>query len=212
MKAFDLYAERYDRWYELPFGSSAFRLELECLRRLRRGGLSLEVGVGSGRFASALGIEYGVDTSKELLKLAVRRGVRVFLARAESLPFKEKAFEQVFMIVSVCFFQDPTKAFEEAYRVLNEKGSLVLGLVLAESPWAVFYKRKAEEGHPLYSLANFYSLYEIQRMLRASGFEQGRILSTLFDPPQDKEPIKSTRIEEGFSPEGGFFCIEGLRA
>jgi len=32
MKVFDEYAEKYDEWYEKPFGRSAFRLELECLR------------------------------------------------------------------------------------------------------------------------------------------------------------------------------------
>jgi hypothetical protein len=46
MKVFDEYAQKYDEWYEKPFGSSAFRLELECLRRLSGGSpLSLEVGV-----------------------------------------------------------------------------------------------------------------------------------------------------------------------
>ena len=33
MKVFDLYAERYDLWYDLPFGSSVFPLEVECLKR-----------------------------------------------------------------------------------------------------------------------------------------------------------------------------------
>jgi len=35
--------------------------------------LSLEVGVGSGRFAQALGVSYGLDPSMELLKLARQR-------------------------------------------------------------------------------------------------------------------------------------------
>ncbi len=105
MKAFDFYAERYELWYELPFGSSVFELELRCLRRLKGKGVSLEVGVGSGRFAQALGIEYGVDTSKKLLNYAIRRGIKGVIAKAESLPFRGDTFEQVFMIVSVCFLK-----------------------------------------------------------------------------------------------------------
>jgi len=54
MKVFDLYAERYDLWYDLPFGSSVFALEVECLKRCGPvEGPSLEVGVGSGRFKEA---------------------------------------------------------------------------------------------------------------------------------------------------------------
>jgi hypothetical protein len=34
---------------------------------------SLEIGVGTGRFAEALGIEYGVDISGRALKFAKRR-------------------------------------------------------------------------------------------------------------------------------------------
>ncbi len=78
MSIFDRVALRYDQWYEEPFGSSAFALELACLRGLlppfKR---DLEVGVGTGRFASALGIKFGVDPSQRMLKIAKERGIEV---------------------------------------------------------------------------------------------------------------------------------------
>ena len=31
---FDVFAERYDNWYDKPFGKSAFRLEKDCIEFL----------------------------------------------------------------------------------------------------------------------------------------------------------------------------------
>lgn len=208
MHVFDLYAERYDQWYELPFGRSVYSLEVECLRRLYEGlGPSLEVGVGSGRFAQALGVQYGVDTSQELLKKAKKRSIIAIKARAEELPFKDKTFRNLLMVVSLCFFEKPIEALLESRRVLKESGTLILGLVLSESPWADFYRRKAKQGHPLYSVARFYSFEEIKGMLLQSGFRISRTMTTLFESPQDTEPIKNREIKEGFYENGGFFCI-----
>jgi ubiquinone/menaquinone biosynthesis C-methylase UbiE len=90
MKIFDQYAKNYDQWYERPFGSSVFGLEVACLKRvIRPFSLSLEVGVGSGRFAQALGIQYGLDPSMELLKFArqrdIRGGRRLYPSKAQAL-------------------------------------------------------------------------------------------------------------------------------
>ncbi|QID33804.1 class I SAM-dependent methyltransferase [Pampinifervens florentissimum] len=208
MRVFDLYADRYDRWYELPFGSSVYSLEVECLRRLYRPTrLSLEVGVGSGRFAKALGVRYGVDTSIELLRKARERGINVIQARAEGLPFKDKTFESLLMVVSICFFERPLEALLEAKRVLRKDGMLLLGLVLSDSPWARFYQQKAQQGHPLYSVARFYSFEEIKGMLSQAGFRLSRVATTLFDSPQDTKKVENTEIKEGYHPEGGFFCL-----
>ena len=202
MKVFDEYAQKYDEWYEKPFGSSAFRLELECLRRLsRKSPLSLEVGVGSGRFASALGISFGIDTSKELLKIAKGRDIKVVLGRAEEL-----------IVVAICFFESPILALKEAYRVLKPEGSLILGLILSESPWARFYLDKAKKGHPLYSKAKFYSFEELKSLLKEANFKLERILTTLFDEPQDEREVVCQEIREGFHKEGGFFCLLASKA
>ncbi|MEJ5338621.1 MAG: class I SAM-dependent methyltransferase [Aquificaceae bacterium] len=208
MHLFDLYSERYDSWYDLPFGSSVFSLEVECLKKLfLSDGPSLEVGVGSGRFAQALGVQYGVDTSLNLLKKAKERGVRVVRAGAEKLPFRDRTFHAVLIVVSLCFFEKPLEALLEARRVLKDSGILLLGLVLSESPWADFYRQKAEQGHPLYSVARFYSFEEIRNMLSRSGFKISGVLTTLFEEPQDTKPVRSREIRNGLYEKGGFFCI-----
>jgi SAM-dependent methyltransferase len=76
------------------------------------------------------------------LKLLCVNGVG-FLEQSRS------SFDLVLMLVSVCFFEKPLRAFKEAHRVLKNDGYLVLGLVLSDSPWADFYKEKARRGHPI---------------------------------------------------------------
>jgi ubiquinone/menaquinone biosynthesis C-methylase UbiE len=214
MNIFDKYARNYDLWYEEPFGKSAFKLELDCINKILNytnksifSYKSLEIGVGSGRFAQDLKITYGIDTSIELLKLAKKKGVLGILGKAENLPFKNSSFDLVLIVVSICFFENPELALKQVWRILKEDGNLVIGLILSESLWAKFYKEKAKKGHPIYSNAHFYSYSELNSMLIKNNFKIEKIYSTLFENPQDQKPIENRAIKEGFYKEGGFFCI-----
>lgn len=208
MHLFDRFAQRYDRWYERPFGASAYHAELTCLiAMLGRFNLGLEVGVGTGRFAGELGVQVGVDPAFEMLKLAQKRGVLCVQGAGEHLPFRAGSFELVLIVVSLCFVKDPLQVLREARRVLKEDGRLLLGLILAESQWAAFYRKKAENGHPIYSHARFYSLPDVERMLKAAGFKPVLIRTTLLDEPQDERPVAGREIVDGFDPTGGFTCI-----
>ncbi|NPA42022.1 MAG: class I SAM-dependent methyltransferase [Aquificae bacterium] len=208
MSPFDRLALRYDLWYEKPFGKSAFELESRCLQKLtgefRRG---LEVGVGTGRFAQKLGVEFGIDPSLEMLKIARSRGVKVVQGIGESLPFRENSFDLVLIVVSICFVKDPFGVIKEARRVLEKGGKLLLGLIPRDSRWSSFYLQKAREGHPIYREAKFYPLVEIRKMLKEAGFEEKRTLSTLVEDPQDEKPVSSKEVREGFDPLAGFTCI-----
>ncbi len=208
MNPFESLAEKYDRWYEAPFGGSAYRLEVKCLESLmgnfNRG---LEIGVGTGRFASALGVEFGVDPSYEMLTLAKARGVRCVQGVGESLPFKEKSFDLTLIVVSICFVKDPFRVLKECRRVLRDNGRLIMGFIPRESRWADFYLQKAQEGHPIYRHAKFYPFDRVKEWINRAGFNLERVKSTLLEKPQDKEPIRSSDITEGFDPLSGFTCI-----
>ncbi|MCS7245499.1 MAG: methyltransferase domain-containing protein [candidate division WOR-3 bacterium] len=207
---FDTYYKRYDEWYEKPFGKSAYKLELDCIKKILNSfNLGLEVGVGTGRFASGINIKYGIDISFNMLKLAKERYIKVVKAKAENLPFKNNSFDLVLIVVSICFIKYPFLALKEAYRVLRNGGRVVLGLILSDSPWADYYKRKRE--HPIYKIATFYSYYEVVSMLELSGFRILRVLSTLFEKPQEEKPIENLEIREGYYKEAGFTCIEALK-
>lgn len=75
-QVFDERAAEYDAWFD---ESLLFAIELAALQELATPllGPKLEIGVGPGRFAEALGVEFGVDPALAPLALAKKRGVRV---------------------------------------------------------------------------------------------------------------------------------------
>jgi ubiquinone/menaquinone biosynthesis C-methylase UbiE len=46
----------------------------------------LEIGVGTGRFAKILGMEYGIDPSERMLSIAKERGIKTFVGRGRIYP------------------------------------------------------------------------------------------------------------------------------
>lgn len=58
---FETHAAEYDQWFDSERGSRIFSLELDCLRQAvdTANGHWLEVGVGSGRFATRWAFEWG---------------------------------------------------------------------------------------------------------------------------------------------------------
>ena len=210
---FDRLAERYDQWYEKPFGKSVYELELKAIRVLLlpfdRG---LEVGVGTGRFASALGVQFGLDISFSELLMARDRGIKVVLGDAHRMPFLDDAFDMELVVVSICFFENPERALNEVARTLRPGGYVVLGLVLRESPWAQYYMEKGRKGHPFYSVARFYSFEEIEAMLSSAGFEIDGVASTLLEEPFEDRPVRNRKVVLHYRPEAGFTVIRARLA
>ncbi|MFO8013581.1 MAG: methyltransferase domain-containing protein [Phycisphaerae bacterium] len=205
---FQHHAARYEAWFDTPRGWALFESEAQCLRRVSRGLPRpwLEVGVGTGRFARALGIDVGVDPAGRMLPYALARGVPVAEALGEALPFADGSFGAVFVVVTICFAQDPAALFREARRVLKEGGGLVLGIVSAGSPWGRFYRVKAEAGHPFYSAARFFSPEELDRFARDAGLTHWAAASTLFRSPQD-EPVQVEQPHDGIARTAGFVSL-----
>jgi ubiquinone/menaquinone biosynthesis C-methylase UbiE len=212
MQVFDNFVERYDAWFDSPFGKSAFEIERACIASLCRNlkGPSLEIGVGTGRFAEALGIEYGVDISVRALEYAKRRGIIVVRASGEELPFPDESFSSIFIIVTLCFVENPEKVLSEASRVLSKDGRIILGLILRESPWAQFYMKKGEEGNVFYRNAKFYSFNELEDMLMRNGLTIVNVCSTIFQKPTE-EPLHFEPPRRGYYREAGFIAVEAGR-
>jgi SAM-dependent methyltransferase len=165
----------------------------------------LEIGVGSGRFAQALGIETGVDPSTKLIEMARKRGINAFLGQGELEIFDEESFGTVFLIVTLCFLDSPLDVLREANRILMPGGKLVLGLVLKESPWGQFYQTKKTQGHRFYKHANFYRYDEVAKLLEQAGFSIERVISTLFQRPGEVRHAEDPR--EGYFSDAGFTII-----
>ena len=203
---FDDLATEYDAWFDNE-GSLIFFTEVQAFKTLLPSLPRpwLEIGVGSGRFAQALGIETGVDPSIRLVEMARRRGVTAFLGRGEQELFDEESFGTVFLIVTLCFLDSPLDTLREARRILVPGGKLVLGAVLKESPWGQFYQVKKAQGHRFYKFATFYSCGEVVRLIAKAGFVAEKIVSTLFQKPGEVGHAEEPR--EGYHPGAGFTII-----
>ena len=210
---FDTLAERYDKWYDEPFGKSAFNLERACIASLCGNSTPniLEIGVGTGRFAEALKIEYGVDVSTSVLRFAKRRKINVVKGIGEKLPFPDKFFEAVFIIVTLCFVDEPTKVLEEAARVLKDNGGIILGLILKESLWASFYEKKGGTGNVFYRIAKFYSFGELKAMIEKSELKIIEVSSTIFQAPTEKL-LRPEYPRKGYDEKAGFVAMKLAKA
>lgn len=93
---FDPIAAEYDKWYDSPVWKAILGAEIACIRQAcggRFAGRWLEIGVGTGRFASALGIGEGVDPATRMTEIAARRGVQTYTGQAEDLHFPDGFFD-----------------------------------------------------------------------------------------------------------------------
>ncbi len=198
---FDKHAKQYDAWYDRNL--ELFKIEVETLKRLRRKGRALEIGVGTGRFAEALHIDIGIDISLKVLHIAKFRGTDVILADARYLPFKNEVFEEEYMIFTICFLKDIDRALDEAYRTLRKFGRIIIAFIPKESPLGKKYIEEAKKGHIFYSHANFLNLSEVIDLIRRKGFKIGRVLSSL--GPQ------TCKIIQGYDSRYSFCCIEGIK-
>ncbi len=204
ISAFNSIAHEYDHWYE---GNPLFESELMALSSVCEvSEKSLEVGVGSGRFARSLGIRMGLDPALEPLRIAYSAGILAIQGAAESLPFQSQSLDQIYFIFSLCFIRNQTKALEEARRVLVDGGTLIAGIIPRESSWGAFYTRKAASGQSIYRFASFRTVDSWTTTLRQVGFDVTRSVSTLRCPPDESEP----RVElpqRGVDPKAGFVVL-----
>jgi SAM-dependent methyltransferase len=203
---FDDLATEYDAWFDKD-GSLIFFIEVQAFKSLLPSLPKpwLEIGVGSGRFAQALGIGTGVDPAIKLIEMARRRGISAFLGRGEQELFEEESFGTVFLIVTLCFLDFPLDVLKEANRILMPGGKIVLGLVLKKSPWGQFYQVKKAQGHRFYKYATFYSCDEIVRLLVQAGFVIEKTVSTLFQRPGKVH--RTERPKEGYFQSAGFTIL-----
>ncbi len=203
-RVFDERAAEYDAWFE---DSLLFAIEREALQELTTplSGPKLEIGVGPGRFAEALGVEFGVDPALAPLAFAKKRGVRVCQAVGEALPCGGQSMRTVLLLFTFCFLVDPLPVLRECRRVLRPGGHLVLGLIVADSPWGRMLQQKKEADHPFYRQARFYAPGEVEQYLGGCGFVVEEIRSSLIQPPEALREMEHSR--GGLVSQAGFAVL-----
>jgi len=202
---FDRYYKKYDAWYDR--NKFAYLSELEAIKKvLPKIGKGLEIGVGTGRFAQALGIKYGIDPSKNMIRLAEKRGVNVKLDNGERLSSKNSTFDYVVIIITLCFVEDPSKVLKEAKRVLKRNGKIIIAIIDRENMLGKFYQRKKSV---FYKQAKFFSVKKIVHLLDETGFNKVSYRQTLFKKPDKIIEIEKSKI--GFG-KGGFVVISAYKS
>jgi ubiquinone/menaquinone biosynthesis C-methylase UbiE len=167
----------------------------------------LEVGVGSGRFAFPLGVKMGIDTSKNMLKVAKERGIQLIQGVGEELPFIDGTFDFVLIVVTLCFVENPVNVLSEARRVLKRGGRLLVGEINKGSQLGRLYEAKKEK-NGFYKMATFYSGNEIIGMFDKVGIRYLESYQTLLQPLAIPEMLEEPVT--GFD-KGGFIAIVGVK-
>ena len=203
IKCFEEYYMRYDEWFEK--NKFVYLSELKAVGHfIPDQGNGLEVGIGSGRFAVPFGIKTGVEPSGKMRGIAERKGVEVFDAVAESLPFINETFDYVLMVTTICFLDDVNKSFAEVKRVLKTGGLFIVGFVDKDSPLGLFYETKREK-NVFYKEASFFSAKDVMSLLEKEGFKNPEIIQTVFGDVSKIEEIQDFKKGSGL---GGFVVIK----
>jgi SAM-dependent methyltransferase len=199
--------QRYEDWFRRH--RAAYFSELLAVRALLPWqGRGIEIGVGTGRFAAPLGIEFGIDPAVEMLNYARARGVKVACAVAEALPFADATFDYALIVTTICFVDSPDKMIAEAHRVLRPSGKLVIGFIDRQSGLGQTYLEHRAES-VFYREAVFYSAAEVGDLLRARGFVAGAWGQTMFRPLAEITEIEPVRPGTG---KGAFVVVTADRA
>jgi ubiquinone/menaquinone biosynthesis C-methylase UbiE len=206
VEPFDNSTAEYEHWFEV--NRAIYMSELKAVRRLLPvHGEGVEIGVGTGRFAVPLGVEFGVEPSVRMGKIAKQRGVLVVQGTGESLPLADAQFDFALMVTTICFLDDVERAFQEVYRVLKNKGAFVIGFIDKESPIGRSYQQNKEES-TFYSAANFYSAEEVLRLLTQLGFRDITSVQTIFRSLSETTHVEP--VKPGYG-EGSFLVIRGFK-
>lgn len=204
---FDTHAHEYDGWFDLH--PNLFASELGAVRAvLPAPGDWAEIGVGSGRFASALGISLGVEPAQGMARLAESRGIRVLAGLAQNLPFHDQSLDAVFYITSLCFMPDLNPVFAEAARVLRPGGCVIAAFLPRNSAVGRIYDANAEKDL-FYERATLHTRQEICTAIESAGFHIEAACHTLTgDPSTIDERIE--RPSRGLE-SGSFVALRAVK-
>lgn len=199
-------AEEYDKWFdENPF---AYKSEVLALGKfIPKSSKGLEVGVGTGRFAAPMGIQMGVEPARAMADIARKRGIEVYEAKAEELPFDNESFDFILMTTTICFLQNPMLALQESTRVIKSGGYIIIGLIDSDSFLGKAYESKKKDSK-YYKYAHFYSVNQVLKWVRKLGYSHIKICQTIFKNPGK---ITATEPVKDGSGRGGFVVISAQK-
>jgi len=200
------YAE-YDAWFDA--NANVFASELLAIRQiLPEPGRWVEIGVGSGRFASALGIDTGVEPAEGIAGLARGRGIEVLRGVAEHLPLNDCSMDAAFLITALCFIEDMGRAFAEVARVLAPGGLAIVAFIPSDSPFGRMYTGAAAQD-PFFRQATLRPRAAVVAALTGAGLHLERSTCTLMaDPAAANDLVEAPA--EGWD-RGSFVVLRAIK-
>ena len=135
---YDLAALEYDK--KEKYLNSFEKGEALSLLGEVKGRKIVDVGAGTGRFSIPLqkagGVVTACDVSPEILKVLARknRHIEIVVGEAESLPFPDNSFDIVTAAFLIVHLKNPTRFFDEVYRVLKDGGLFLVTNVNQKDP------------------------------------------------------------------------------
>lgn len=205
-KPFDTYTDDYEKWFvDNPF---LFASELEAIKKvIPENKQGIEIGLGSGLFASKLGIYEGIEPSEPMRKKAISRNIKVVDSVAENLPYPDQSKDFALMVTVICFVDSVTETFKEAYRVLKDEGSLIVAFIDKDSPMGKAYEKNKYKSN-FYKEATFFSTSQVSELLKQQNFTIEKIYQTIYgDVSKITSPQKPL---EGYG-QGSFVVIKAKK-
>jgi len=198
---FEKYADEYDEWFDVhPW---VYQSEVQAVKMLLpQSGKGVEIGAGTGRFSIPFGITVGVEPSKAMAEIARIKGITIYDAKAEKLPFDDSTFDFVLMVTTICFLEDPLQALKEIRRILRPAGKIIIGMLDKDSPLGKRYEAE-KNGSKFFKHAVFYSVDQILEWLKTLEYDHIQALQTIFRKPEEITALEP--IREGY--ENGFFIV-----
>ncbi len=198
----------YEQWYEDH--KAVFESEVEALQaqfaKLPEDLHGIEVGLGTGRFSTALGIKEGIEPAEGMAEKAIQRGIEVMPGIAEKLPYADMHFDFV-LFVTICYLDQLKLALKEAHRVLKRNGSVIIGFLDKEQTVAQNYLEKKHRS-TFYKGATFYSVKRVESLLTEVGFSDLEFNQTLFGELDEIETVQLPI--EGYG-EGSFVVVKATK-
>lgn len=190
---FETHYCEYDAWFDSY--DKTYQSELLAVQELLpEGGDWIEIGVGSGRFASKLGIKTGVEPAEGIATLALKRGITVLKGRAEELPLDGESVDAAFLITTLCFVDELDRTFTEAFRVVRPGGAVIVAFIPQDSRFGELYGRIAGKDR-FYRLATFYTKEDVFAAMRRAGFLIDRTVQTLTGSPERANDVVEAPTE-----------------
>lgn len=203
---FEKFTRQYEAWFQKH--RFAYESELNAIRKLLpKFHRSVEIGVGSGRFAAPLGIERGLEPSVKMGNIAKKRGILVDKGVCENLPYENNQFDFALMVTTICFLDDVKRSFQEIFRILEPGGWFIIGFIDKNSPVGRLYRQYQNE-NVFYQVADFYSVEEIIQFLNQTGFVDFQFTQTIFHPLEESKRIEPAHTGYG---SGSFVVVRAQK-